>query len=451
MKSLITLLATFSLVGNTLAQNSVLEAYIEEGMKNNLALQQENLSLAQSMEALKQAKGMFMPDVSFQASYTLAGGGRNIAIPVGDLLNPAYATLNQLTDSRQFPTDLENIDEQFLPNRFHDTRVEIRQPIFNPEIYYNYKVQESLVSAQASKRDVYRQELRKEIKTGYYQYLTSIEVLEIYYSTEKLLKELLRVNQKLVENHKATIDAVYRAEFELSDLYSQIAEARRREVTARSYFNFLLNRDLNDSILVDKSFTESFVVDSPLEDLQQQALQRREELDQLQNAIQANEQLVALNKNRSIPKLSVGANLGYQGFDYTFDDQQDYYLMQFSMSFPLFTGFRNKSKTETSKIALNRLRVQRQELQQQIKFQVIDAQRQVAAARVSVRARQASLKSAKKSFDIISRKYRENQITLLDLLDARTKYTNAQLELVVAKYDLLTKDTLLERTTVLND
>ena len=451
MKSLITLLVAFSLIGNGLAQNSVLEAYLEEGMKNNLALQQENLSLAQSMEALKQAKGLFMPDVSFQASYTLAGGGRTIAIPIGDLLNPAYATLNQLTDSRRFPTDLANVDDQFLPNRFHDTRVEIRQPIFDPDIYYNYRAQESLVSAQESKRNTYKQELKKEIKTGYYQYLTAIEVLEIYYSTEKLLQELVRVNQKLVENHKATVDAVYRAEFELSDLYSQIAEARRLEATTKSYFNFLLNRDLGDSILIDKSFTGSFFVDSSLEDLQREALQHRDELNQLQNSIRANEQLVALNRNTNIPKLSVGANLGYQGFDYTFDDQQDYYLVQFSMSFPLFRGFQNKSKTEASKIELNRLQVQRQELQQQIKFQVIDAHRQVQAARVSVQARQASLKSAKKSFDIISRKYRENQITLLDLLDARTKYTNARLELVVAKYDLLTKEALLERTTSLNN
>ena len=83
------------LVTPTQAQQ-VLDTYIKEGLANNLVLQDKNASLEQSLLALKDAKSFFIPSVDFGASYTLAEGGRTIAFPVGDLLNPVYSTLNKV-------------------------------------------------------------------------------------------------------------------------------------------------------------------------------------------------------------------------------------------------------------------------------------------------------------------------------------------------------------------
>ncbi len=450
MKPFTILMIVMLLAFSSRAEENVLDAYVRLGLDNNLSLRQENLELASSMEALNQARALFMPNVSFNASYTFSGGGRNIAIPIGDLLNPVYATLNQLTDSRQFPTGLENADEQLLPDHFHDTRIEIRQPLFSPDILYNYKARKSLLAAQEAKIDAYKQELIKEIKTSYYQYLTTIEAINIYDGTEALLKEIVRVNRKLVENNKATIDAVYRAEYELSDLHAQMANAKQLNISARSYFNFLLNRDLGDSIVVDTALVSYWNQKEQLETLQKDALQKRKELDQIQYSIQANEQLLSIHQSTRLPQINMGANIGYQGFHYTFNEDQDYYLLQLSMSFPLFKGFLNKSKIESGKIEIQKLQNKREELRKQIQLQVIDDYRQLEAQSVTLEAKQASLKSASKSFDIISRKYLENQITLLELLDARTKYTNAQLEVVVAHYNLLIKEAALMRTTGMN-
>ena len=84
-------------------QPTILESYVAEGLENNLALQRKQLGYEKSLAALKEAKGLFMPAVSFNATYTLAYGGRAIQFPIGDLLNPVYSTLNQLTESQNFP------------------------------------------------------------------------------------------------------------------------------------------------------------------------------------------------------------------------------------------------------------------------------------------------------------------------------------------------------------
>ena len=121
------------------AQSAILENYIQEGIKNNLALQQQEFSLQQSIHALKEARGLFLPTLNLLADYTYSEGGRSIEVPVGDLLNPVYSTLNQLTNSTAFP-QVENTSEQFLPNDYHTTRLQAAMPLINAEVYYNQKI-----------------------------------------------------------------------------------------------------------------------------------------------------------------------------------------------------------------------------------------------------------------------------------------------------------------------
>ncbi len=56
----------------------------------NQGLKQRQLDYASDLAALKEARGLFLPDFSLNARYTVAEGGRTIVFPVGDLLNPVY-------------------------------------------------------------------------------------------------------------------------------------------------------------------------------------------------------------------------------------------------------------------------------------------------------------------------------------------------------------------------
>ena len=95
----ITILITFAFCMGAFAQ-SPLDNYVKIGLENNLALQQNTMSLKKAAYALKVAKGMFLPSASMQARYSLAQGGRTIDFPIGDLLNPVYSTLNQILEQQ---------------------------------------------------------------------------------------------------------------------------------------------------------------------------------------------------------------------------------------------------------------------------------------------------------------------------------------------------------------
>ena len=103
------ILALFSfLPSNKVHAQQVLDEYIEVGLKNNIVLQQKNISLEKAMLSLQIANGMFSPSLNVLGNFINSVGGRSISFPVGDLLNPVYSTLNQLTGSDNFP-QIENV------------------------------------------------------------------------------------------------------------------------------------------------------------------------------------------------------------------------------------------------------------------------------------------------------------------------------------------------------
>lgn len=361
-------------------QSPVIQQYVETGLANNQALQRQDMAVQQSLEALREARGLFYPTVDFQASYTLAAGGRLIQFPVGDLFNPVYGTLNQLTETENFPTDLENEDIQFLPNNFHETKVRITQPILNSDIYFNRQAKIHQVEVAKASRAVYVGELTREIKVAYIQYIQAVEAVKIYDEAHTLLQEILRVNKKLVATQKATSQVISQSQFELSQVESQQAQQEAIRQTAAAYFNFLLNRPLDTPIEVDTQMAW-MASDGDLSQLQTQALTQRPVFTQLDAAIQASDQGVKRFEYAALPELGVLVDLGYQGFGYTFDQEQAFFLGAFSLNWNLFQGSQTKAQKAQAQLEKAQILNQRDELTQQVQLQVTQAYHQLAASK----------------------------------------------------------------------
>jgi outer membrane protein TolC len=118
VRAIIWLVSGIPALTSAQVSSQILENYIQTGLSHNLALQQQQIDWQRSLEAVRQAKSLFYPVAQFNATYTRAAGGRRIDFPIGDLLNPVHSTLNQLTQSNQFPV-LANQQIQFLPDDFH--------------------------------------------------------------------------------------------------------------------------------------------------------------------------------------------------------------------------------------------------------------------------------------------------------------------------------------------
>lgn len=426
-----------------LMSNPVLENYVNEGLRNNLTLQQRQLDYQNSIQKLRQARALFFPAVALNASYTVSEGGRAVDIPIGDLLNPVYHTLNQLTGSDRFPT-IANTSTQFLPDDYQETYLEFSMPIFNSDIYFNYKANKALVSMTNARRQAYQNELTFEIRSAYFRYLQAQEAVKIYRNTRMVMEELLRVNRKLVENQMATIDAVYSAEAELSQIDGQIAVAEKNHHVARAYFNFLLNRNLQAEILIDDQY-DFFFADS-LTTLSNHALVTRQEIRQLGFALEAARQKTRLHSaDALLPKVFLGGQIGYQGNEFSYDNESDYWLLQFGLRWDLFRGFEKRAKIAAAAIEQRALNSQLKMVALQIELEIIESYHALEAAQKALAAATAGERSAQKSFNIIHKKYQQQQALLVELLEARNRLTNAGIARAIAQYDLFISTAALQK------
>lgn len=424
----------------------VLDEYIRQGFSNNLALQQQNLDLQKSLEAVRQARSLFYPTLQFNATYTLAAGGRKIDFPIGDLLNPVYGTLNDITQTNQFPL-VENQQVQFLPHNFQETYLKVAYPLFNSDLRYNRQIQEQLVLGKTAQKAAYEHELRYRITEAYLQYLQTLEAEKIWLNAREVLTELRRFNESLVKNNVATRDVVATADYELSKAEREIFQLQSQQNTARAYFNFLINRDLQADVTIDTNLLHRAVPAYERNQVIQSALSERQELPALRAGQSAAELALKLNEaNRILPDAYIGGQIGFQGYGYKFNGDQAYVLAQVGLTYDIFNGGQTSSKIQQARIESEKVRTQYSEVQQQIALQTTQAWNNFEAARNAWVTSQQGQQAAEETFRIVQNKYRAGQVLLIEFLEAQNRVTTARLQVLLTWADVLVREAELRKS-----
>ena len=436
------LLVAFALVAvHPLKAQSKLDAYIKEGLTSNQSIKQQTFMLEKNVYALKEAKSMFLPDISFSTTYTKADGGRTIDFPTGDLLNGAYASLNQLTGSNSFP-QLQNQRIQLNPDNYYDAKFRTSLPVLNAELMYNKRIKQQQVDLQKSEVLLYKRELVKEIKTAYYKYIKAINAIKIFESSLRLVEEGQRINTALFNNSKVNRTAVIRSNNEVSKINASLIAANKTAESARYYFNFLLNRPLTDSILLDN------MIELPRQDdLLSDHVNSREELTKLRIAKDINGNLTGLAKSYLIPKIGTYLDLGSQAFDWKFDKQSRYYFLGVSLEWDLFSFGKNSYKIKQTQSDRQSIEAQTDNVQQQLLTELKVRQNDMQSAIAQYKSAQSQLKTAQTYYDDVLKLYKEGIAIYIELLDAQNQLIDAQLNANIALFDTWIVYAAIERAS----
>jgi len=419
-------------------QSNVLDVYIKEAFANNASLKTQQFDLEHSITALEEAKTLFMPRVNFQFQYSLAAGGRRTDLPVGDLLNPVYSTLNKLTSSNNFPS-IENQQINFLPNNFQDSKIHTVYPILNKEIFYNREVKKELITIEQAKINVYKRELVKNIKMAYIQWLQARQAVSIYKNALVLVNENVRVNEKLVRNDVGTNAQVLKAKSEVSKVESSVFEYENNVKNAAAYFNFLRNQSFDAEILLDSTLTELNLAGfKNLRGL-------REEFDQLKGRERALLLQKKMNENYNIPKIGASLDLGFQGYGFKIWDRQAYGLLGLQIDLPLYTAKSNDLKILQNDIDLKKTQAQTAEVFQQIQLQIQIAQTNLETAKEQFKVNDAELAYAEEYYRLTDKRYAAGSALQIELVDARTQKTAAELKRSLAHFTVLQRMIEIER------
>lgn len=419
-----------------------LTAYIRLGFETNAGLRQQQFLLQRNLYALDEAKRLFQPSVNFSTTFTRAGGGRTVDLPLGDLLNPVYTTLNKLTDTRAFP-QVGNQRILLNPNNFYDVRVRTTMPLINAEIGYGQRIKRQQYDLQRTEIALYKRELAKDIKTGYYRYLQATEAIRIYENALELVRENGRINLVLFNNQKVNRTAVVRSANEVTKIESQLDVARQTGQSAQAYLNFLINRPGYTAIITDTIRT---VPDEALMETDT-AVSGREELAKLQQAQAINVNLVRLAQTYRRPRLSAFLDLGSQGFDFRVNRNTPYFFGGLSFDWSLFSGGRNALRVKQAEYDGLAIDANTDYVTQQLRLQLTTTINARRSALAQYRAALSQQTASQTYYRDVQRGYKEGQVLYIELLDAQNQLINDQLQVNISRFDVWIRQAEVERAT----
>lgn len=430
--------------------DTVVANYVAAGLRGNLALQGQTLEVEKAAQALAEARARFFPQLSLEARYTRAEGGREIEVPLGTALNPVYSTLNDLLIAQGQPARFPQISDTtipFLRSEEQDTHIAIRQPLYAPAIPAAVRAQRALLDASSFNRMAIARALRRDITVAYVDWLKARSSVEIVAASEALLRENLRVNESLFGNGKITEDLVLRAKAELLDVEQQKRDAANIASQAQSYFNFLLNRQLLSSIEPTSPPTTAAPYDTALEQLWTVALDRRPEIAQVEQLRRASGEQASVARKQKWPTLSLGVDAGTQGEEYRFGDGYNYGTASLVFTWRIFDGGGDTARVHQARVAEKQLVLRQEEIAQQIRLEVQQSSDRLATARDSLATAAARADAARAAFRIASRKRDEGVISQVEFIDARSALTGAELNHNLTRFSVLARRAELEYAT----
>jgi outer membrane protein TolC len=436
----------------------VLDELVRSGLAGNLGLANATLEVQRGEAALAAARARFYPEVALAARYTRASGGREFTIPVAQLLNPAYQTLNELLvasgGSARFPALADQSFPLQLP-REQDTRLTLRQPLYAPAVPAAAEAARAAASSAGFAREAFARALRRDLTVGYLDWLRARNAERIVAASVQLLAENLRVNQSLYEHGKSTRDAVLRAEAEWLAIVQQRGEVANAAGQARSYVNFLLNRPLATPLEVAQLPATGAVAQPPglagvapaagasavpaayaLPDAAVAAA-RRPELRQLEAAEQAAAaQLRAAQATRK-PTLALGVDAGTEGVDYGIGNKYNFVSASLVLNWTLFDAGARRAQVAQARVAQAQAGNQRQQAAARLELEVQVADDNLRTAQASLATAQARASAARAAWTIAEKRRDAGMASQLEFLDARSTLTSALLNANQAECALL--------------
>ncbi|MCK4755244.1 MAG: TolC family protein, partial [Calditrichia bacterium] len=317
----------------------------------------------------------------------------------------------------------------------HETRIRLVQPLFQPAIWSNYGLKSDLNEIEQLRIRMYKRRLVNEIKRAYYNYLKATQVVDLYTRIKDLQTENLRVSEKLFSAGKATQDVVFRARAELSQTEQEQMHVENLQRQGRSYLNFILNRPLETEIIKTDRHTVQDPATLNYESALHHAFSTREEIEQIKQAISATGKNAAIVRSKYYPGINAVLDYGFQGVEYSFTKDDDFWMASLVLEWNLFRGFQDKAKLEQVYLERKKLSAKEEEIRKQIELEVERIYDNLTVTRKTIDVARQQVESARASFKIIRKKYEEGVAAQVAYLDAQTTLTNAAINEVISEYD----------------
>ena len=348
------------------------------------------------------------------------------------------------------PTRYEQqvIDQDSYERESNSFNISVSQNVFDGGRWWN-RIRQARSNKEASEydRENTRQQIVLMVKEQYYNVLKQIALLHVSEQSHQSYEEQYKKSKSMYEIGSVAQSDVYKAQASLGTAKSNLIKQKNAVVIAKYNLNFVMGRDPRTELEIIEAAEEAEVpeiMDSQLNEI----IERNPEVKALKANIDYRKFGYKIAKSGFWPSFYLGAEYSrsHSEFDRVYKDYDKNYSWYIGggINFNLFNGFSDKANVEIGK--LNYLNAQENflERKRKLKAEIAEYSLKLEANKELIETNKESLISAKEDFRLQSEKYRVGSGTLIEVLDARVNLTQAQSDLISAKYDALIAQAQLE-------
>lgn len=400
-----------------------LEEAIARAQEASPQLQADRQAMEASEFKRKQAKTGFLPKLSTEYDYNYVNNPAKATIPAQDF------------GAFQLPASTITVGTQ---NSYH-FHVGLEQPIFTGfALTTNYELAKLGIDLSKLKYLQDQLTVSYQVKEAYFNLLGAQKLREVAEQTVSQITESHRIIKNYFDVGLVPMNDLLKAEVQLADAKQKSTRAENAVYLAGSQLNNILRLPLEKPIQV-KDILAYQHFEKQLSTCKETALQNRPEVQELKTRLEVAEKNIQLAQSEFYPQVFLRGRYVKEGDKPDVSGSLIYYADNFEVSAGLKwnlwewgrTNYLVQEKIKEKEQVKEAMRLTRDAVELEVQRSFInlkEAERNIPVA-------QKTIQSAEENFRISEVRYKEQVATSLELFDAQTLLTQAQVNYYRALYD----------------
>ncbi|MDA8016762.1 MAG: TolC family protein [Thermoanaerobaculia bacterium] len=355
--------------------------------------------------------------------------------------------------------------------------VELTQVIWSDAARGNVTIQSSLQEGRRQRLQAVELDALRDAAVAYYNVLRSQTLETIRREDLSLTRSHLDFARIRSELGQAGPAEIYRLESRLADARRALVDASAQVRKARYALNRVRHRPLSDDLRTESdgltleyllmrrgrllAFTgsprdfeltsdfmiqEALIVVPELKEIDASIAAQQRGVKSARRAYYSPDIVAALSWDRRLAESGVGSE-GDGGSPFSMDiPDETNWSAAVSISLPLFAGGARRADLVGAELALEQLRLQRQELAERLEQAIRSNLQDSQAAFSGIVLTRDSAAAARRGLELVSDAYRQGAADLLELLDAQSSALQAELAAADAQFTFFSELTETERS-----
>jgi len=325
-------------------------------------------------------------------------------------------------------------------------------PLVAPQLWKTITLNEEQIDLAREQARESKVNTIAAVKKAYYSLLLARDSYEVFQATYRVAEDNANNTRAMFDQGMVSEYDKLTADVQLTTLKPQLISVQNGLKLAEMQLKVLMGLDIEEPIKFEGRLSdyEEALFSDLLTLKENTSLEDNSTLKQLDSQRRQLVLAEKINKLGYIPTLALQFSAGYSAMPAEFNPfKASYYgssALTLAFSWNIWDGGGRLTKTRQSKLQLENLDIQRENVQRQLELAITNSLNGIETAAEQVVSTKESVNNAEKALAISQKRYEVGSGTQLELNNSETQLLNSRLQYVQAIYDFLNDRADLEKT-----